>query len=174
MARQQVDVRWMVAVASIAFVVGTAIGASTGSTWGVGAMARATEGNAAGAPLAHTSQVVSAETAPVRVAPSGKARVRVLSATGAHAFVGLLEMDAGAAVPEHQDADDEFVYILEGGGDIVLDGTSHRVRPGDLVVMPAKSTVSFQAQNAGPTKVLQVFAPSASADKYGAWTPEPK
>jgi len=114
--------------------------------------------------------VVTLTSAELRSHSSGKARVRVLSQPGARAFVGLLELDAGGKVPLHKDDSDEFVYFLEGGGQIWIDGQAHTVGVGDLVTMPGGSEVRFEAVTAGPTKVLQVFSPADSAAKYDSWT----
>ena len=148
MVNRTMDVRWAVGLAGAAFLAGTLLGADTVRKGGV----------------------VSLDAAPVRVVPSGKAKVRMMSMPGAQAFVGILEMDAGAKVPVHRDADDEFVYVLEGGGALFLDGERHDIQAGDLVTMPANSEVHFEAGSEGPTRVLQVFAPAESAKKYDKWT----
>lgn len=106
-----------------------------------------------------------------RTAPPGSARVHMLASDAQSAFVGLLEIDPGAGVPEHQDESEEFVYVLEGGGQMTVDGKTHSVKPGDLVYMPSGATVSFSATDTGPTKVLQIFAPATSAAKYERWAP---
>lgn len=126
-------------------------------------------GTLVGAAGTRQGAVVSLASAPVREAPSGKARVRTLSSQGAKAFVGMLELDAGATVPVHRDSSDELIYIIEGGGTIWLDGVAHAIGVGDLVTMPGNTEVRFEALPQGPTRVLQVFAPSDSAAKYEAW-----
>jgi quercetin dioxygenase-like cupin family protein len=145
---RRMDVRWALGLAGAAFLAGTLLGADTVRKGGV----------------------VSVDAAPVRVVPSGKAKVRMMSMPGARAFVGILEMEAGAKVPVHRDADDEFVYVLEGGGALFLDGDRHDIKAGDLVTMPANAEVHFEASTEGPTRVLQVFAPADSAKKYEKWT----
>lgn len=115
--------------------------------------------------------VISLTDAPERVHPSGKARVRHLSTAGAQAWVGLLELDAGGRVPTHRDDSDEIVHFVEGGGTLWIDGTPHTVGPGDTVTMPSGVEVRFEARPDSAVKVLQVFAPPASAKKYDAWTP---
>ena len=59
--------------------------------------------------------------------------------------------------------------MLEGGGVIRIDGVESVVEPGDAVFMPANSEVTFAATEAGPSKVLQVLAPTTSAAKYDSW-----
>ena len=77
-----------------------------------------------------------------------------------------------AAVPEHQDADEEYLYILSGGGTLTLNGTSHEIGPGHVIFMPANATVSFK--NGGEAlEALQVFANPDSADKYTKWASRP-
>ena len=119
----------------------------------------------------NSPSVIEADAAPVRVAPSGKARVRPL-ATGQEAFLGLLELDPGAAVPLHRDATEEYIYVLEGDGVMTLNGERVPIRPGTAVYMPANAEVSFTNGNA-PTRVLQVFADPDPSSKYDAWTQSP-
>ncbi len=113
--------------------------------------------------------VVSVDDAPLKTAPHGKASVRVLSGEAESAFFGMLTIDPGVTIPVHRDASEEFVYMLEGGGVIRIDGVESVVGPGDAVFMPAGSEVTFAATAAGPSKVLQVFAPTTSAAKYDGW-----
>lgn len=142
-------VHHVLAVAGAAFLAGVLVGADTRRVGGV----------------------VSLDEAPVRVAPPGTARVRILSQPGAQAFVGVLDLDAGAKVPTHRDESDELIYVLDGGGTLTMDGRAYRVSPGDLVTMPSGAEVRFDADTTTPTRVLQVFAPAASAAKYEAWKP---
>ncbi|MFK7928971.1 MAG: cupin domain-containing protein [Myxococcota bacterium] len=120
--------------------------------------------------LATAPPEVRAATSLVRhVAPHGKARVIPL-AQGSNAWLGILELDAGVAVPEHQDPTEEYIHVLSGGGQITIDGTEHRIRTGDTVFMPANATVSYTN---GPTalKAMQVFAGPSPAKKYASWPP---
>lgn len=114
--------------------------------------------------------VTRAAEAERRVSPNGKAHVTVL-ARGLAAFVARLEMDPGAAVPEHRDATEEYIHVLEGSGTITIDDASYPLAKGDTVYMPADAKVSFQNGDA-PLVGLQVFAGPEPAAKYDAWTPE--
>ncbi len=113
--------------------------------------------------------VIPLEDAPVRIAPSGHARVFIL-AQGNNAFLGKLEMDPGAQVPKHRDATEEYVHVLEGSGSILIDGKPYDVTPGATIYMPPDAEVSFQN---GPAKMvgIQVWAGPAPAQKYDAWKP---
>ncbi len=121
---------------------------------------------------AKSGQVQSVSSALARSSPSGKATVRVLAGPdhgGAeHALMAVLELAANAEVPTHRDATEEFVYVLEGGGLITIDGKRHTLSKGDAVYMPAGAEVRYIN---GPTmsQVLQVFAPPGPEQKYEGW-----
>lgn len=108
-------------------------------------------------------------TAERRVAPNGKARVTIL-ARGHEAFVARLEMDPRAAVPEHRDATEEYIHVLEGSGTITIDDRVYPLAAGDTVYMAADAKVSFENGDA-PLVGLQVFAGPEPSAKYDAWTP---
>jgi len=103
-----------------------------------------------------------------RRAPSGAAEVFVL-ARGANAFVARLELGADGAVPEHRDATEEYLYVLEGEGELRIDDTPYSIAAGTAIYMPANAKVSYQN---GPARLvaLQVFAGPGPAAKYDAWT----
>jgi len=114
--------------------------------------------------------IVGVEDAERRDAPNGQASVAFL-ARGHGAFVGRLEMAPEAAVPEHQDATEEYIHVLEGHGTITIDGTEHEVGPGTTIFMPAGATVSYR--NGDERMVaLQVFAGPEPANKYNEWSIE--
>lgn len=113
------------------------------------------------------ASVITIEAAEHRIASHGKAEIFVL-AEGAEAFLGKLELAPGAAVPEHQDATEEFIFVLEGEGTITIDGAQHTVKPNTAIYMPADATVTYQ--NGDKRMVaLQVFAGPAPAAKYDGW-----
>lgn len=116
--------------------------------------------------------ITTAAQAERRVAPNGKARVTIL-ARGANAFVARLEMDAGAAVPEHRDTTEEYIHVLEGSGTITIDDQEHALEPGSTVYMPANAKVRFHNGDQ-PLVGLQVFAGPEPAAKYDAWSPAPR
>ena len=113
--------------------------------------------------------VVTLDTAPKFVAGSGKAWITRL-AQGEGAFVGMLELAPNAAVPEHQDATEEYIYVLSGGGTLTMAGTPYKLGATSLVYMPAGITVSYQNGDT-PLVALQVFAGPGPAKKYDGWEP---
>jgi mannose-6-phosphate isomerase-like protein (cupin superfamily) len=90
-------------------------------------------------------RVVPASELATLVAPSGKARMMPL-ARGEEAFVGLLSIDPGVAVPLHRDESEEYLVVVEGGGVVVIDGTSSPIARGDAIYMPAGAEVEFRGQ----------------------------
>jgi quercetin dioxygenase-like cupin family protein len=102
-----------------------------------------------------------------KIAGSGKARMTEL-ARGGNVFMARLEMDPGAKVPEHRDATEEYIHILQGKGTIYIDGKAHQVAPGTTVFMPANAKVSFEN---GPESLvgIQVFSGPGPASKYDGW-----
>ena len=111
--------------------------------------------------------IVDIDTAVPLVAPSGKASVVPLG-DGLNAWMGVLRMDANGAVPRHQDASEEFIYVLKGTGTISIEGRKHQLKPGSAVYMPAGATVSYH-NGASELVALQVFAGTESAAKYKTW-----
>lgn len=112
-------------------------------------------------------EVRSAEAAPKKTAPHGKATVALL-AQGENAFLGKLEMVAGASVPEHQDPTEEYIHVLSGHGTLVMNGQRYEIGPGMTIFMPAFATVSYQNGDE-PFVGIQVFAGPGPAQKYDAW-----
>lgn len=124
-----------------------------------------------------TAPVSSANSEPAAVisnqfspawAPSGKANITPF-ATGENAFFGKLWLAANARVPEHQDATEEYLYILSGGGTIHINGVPQVIAAGHAVYMPAGATVSFE-NGSSPLEAIQVFAGPSPADKYTTWS----
>ena len=107
--------------------------------------------------------------APNQESPNQSTRV-VHLARGLKAYLGMITMQPGAQVPEHSDPTEEYIFVLEGSGELTIDGTKYNVQSGDTIFMPANAKVSFKnADNV--LRGLQVFAGPTPADKYDAWTP---
>jgi quercetin dioxygenase-like cupin family protein len=120
------------------------------------------------APRAAPAEEVRAiEAARKGTSPSGKAFITLL-ARGNNAFVGKLEMQPGAAVPEHQDPTEEYIHVLSGRGTMIMNGKTYEIAPGTTIFMPAFATVSYQNGDE-PLVAIQVFAGPSPADKYEGW-----
>ncbi len=99
--------------------------------------------------------------------PSGKARVTHL-ARGHNAYVGHLWIAPKAGVPLHRDPTEEYLFVIEGGGVLTMNGKTYDLVKGSAVFMPAGAEVQYVNGDV-PTVVLQVFAGPTSADKYRNW-----
>jgi len=84
-------------------------------------------------------------------------------------FLAHLTVPAHGKVPLHRDKSEEFLYVLEGTGDIWIDGEKFSLSPNSAIYMPANAEVRFTA---GPlkVKVLQFFAPKGPEKKYNTWS----
>jgi quercetin dioxygenase-like cupin family protein len=125
-------------------------------------------------PPAHT--VIHYSVAPTRAVPSGKAKLMRLAGKeeGAkQAFFAVLELAPGAKVPVHRDATEEYIYMLQGTGEITIDGTTHSVKEGTGVFMPANAEVSFVATGQETVRVVQFFAGQGPEAKYDGWIAVP-
>ncbi len=117
------------------------------------------------------ASVVMLADAPQAAPSSAKARIRHL-ARGQNAYLGHLWVAPGAGVPLQRDPTEEYLYILEGGGLLIMEGQEYQLVPGHAVYMPAMAQVQFKNGDA-PTVLLQVFAGPQSADKYDRWESKP-
>ena len=111
--------------------------------------------------------IIEKAKAPVRVAPSGKARIRIL-AQGDKSFLGELWLAPNAKVPIHQDPTEEDLHIVSGSGQISIDGKTTTVGEGSTIYMPANAKVHFK-NGPKPLVCIQVFSGPQSAQKYMKW-----
>jgi len=72
----------------------------------------------------------------------------------------------GWTVPEHRHPDaDEILYILEGDGELTLDGKKIQVSAGSAVFIPRNAPHSFISGAQG-LKALQVYAPGGPEQRF--------
>lgn len=69
-----------------------------------------------------------------------------------------VEADEGASFAEHQHPHEQIVNVLEGELEIVVGGVAHRLRPGQLLIIPPE--VPHWGRAITSCRVLDVFAPS--------------
>lgn len=71
----------------------------------------------------------------------------------------------GTFVPPHiHTTQDEFIRVLEGELELVLDGQPHKARAGDLVCMPMGIMHGFWSKGAGPARALFWVSPARSLE----------
>jgi quercetin dioxygenase-like cupin family protein len=91
---------------------------------------------------------------PVReIFPGLRARL-IHSDRVTHSWVSV---DAGASFPEHQHPHEQIVSVLEGELELVVDGVTHRLTPGQVFVIPPDARHSGRGVTA--CQVLDAFAP---------------
>jgi putative monooxygenase len=110
-------------------------------------------------PVRHV--VGSAEAPTFRISQGkGTAILLVNEETGARAAsMGVLELQAGAGVPEHIHADSvEMLYVEEGGAEMTIEGQAMTVKPGDAVYIPAGIRHSARIPEGAPSfRAVQVY-----------------
>ena len=90
---------------------------------------------------------------PIReIFPGLRARL-VHSDRVSHSWV---EVDAGATFPEHQHPHEQIVNVLDGELELVVEGVTHRLKPGMVFVIPPNAKHSGRGVTA--CKVLDAFA----------------
>lgn len=113
---------------------------------------------------------VAAPTQGAHVAPrSGMGTVTILvdpaRVPGAAMSLQRLEIDAGAAIPEHvHDTSTELLYVLSGAGTMTVDGVSLPVEPTSVIQIPAGTPHAFTASAA--MVALQVYTPAGPEQRF--------
>ncbi|MBM3118339.1 MAG: cupin domain-containing protein [Chloroflexi bacterium] len=59
--------------------------------------------------------------------------------------VTLFAFDAGQGLSEHTAPFDALVYLLDGEAEIVISGKAHRLKEGEMVIMPANQPHALKA-----------------------------
>ena len=105
---------------------------------------------------------VSTAEAPRHAIAEGKGAATLLlnpSTGSTAAALTLLELQPGAAVPEHTHATSvEILYIEEGAAEMTVDGQTLRVGKGDAVYIPAGAKHSAKVVSEGtPLRAVQTY-----------------
>jgi quercetin dioxygenase-like cupin family protein len=67
------------------------------------------------------------------------------------------DIAAGAELPEHSHPHEQIVNMLEGTYELVVDGTSHVLNAGDVLVIPGDAVHSGKSHT--ECRILDVFSP---------------
>jgi quercetin dioxygenase-like cupin family protein len=67
------------------------------------------------------------------------------------------DIDEGAALPRHVHHHEQVVNMLEGEFELVVDGTPHRLKPGEVLAIPGNAPHSGRAITR--CRILDVFWP---------------
>lgn len=99
--------------------------------------------------------LIQLDRVPVReIFPGLRARL-VHSDRVSHSWV---EVDEGAAFPEHQHPHEQIVNVLAGELELVVEGVTYRLKPGTVFVIPPNARHSGRGITA--CTVLDAFAPT--------------
>jgi len=67
-----------------------------------------------------------------------------------HFSIRQFQVEPGGHSPHHSHDYEHEVYIVQGGGTVLLGGKEHPVKAGDVVYVPADEMHQFKAASAGP------------------------
>ncbi|HWW69791.1 MAG TPA: cupin domain-containing protein [Duganella sp.] len=94
-----------------------------------------------------------------------------VSVPGREAVVARVELDKGATAGRHAHPGDEIGYVMEGEGELLVDGEDpRRLKAGESFIIPAGTVHDAVNVGAGTLRVVSVFVvekgkPLASAVK---------
>jgi quercetin dioxygenase-like cupin family protein len=96
-----------------------------------------------------------AQTATIRRTVIQKADVSI---PGREAVVARVELDPGVAAGRHAHPGDEISYVLEGEGELLIDGEDpRRVKAGESFVIPAHVVHDAINVGKGPLRLVGVY-----------------
>ena len=99
--------------------------------------------------------LIQIENLPVReIFPGLRARL-IHSDRVSHSWVSV---DEGATFPEHDHPHEQIVSVLDGELELVVDGVTHRLTPGQVFVIPPG--VRHSGRGVTACRVLDAFAPA--------------
>jgi quercetin dioxygenase-like cupin family protein len=94
-------------------------------------------------------------TPPQTLAPG----ITIRTAWGDRIMLSFLDFEKeGATVPPHQHDHEQMGMGLEGVFELVIDGESRLIRPGDVYLIPSGVQHSATARG-GPARALDIFSP---------------
>ncbi|NRR31528.1 cupin domain-containing protein [Oxalobacteraceae bacterium] len=81
-----------------------------------------------------------------------------VAAPGREAVVARVELDPGAVAARHTHPGDEISYVLEGEGELMIDGEDpHRVKVGEAFVIPAGKIHAARNSGTVPLRLVGVY-----------------
>lgn len=108
-----------------------------------------------------------ASDAPSYEIAGGKA-IAILSSQG-HTYMGILVGKPGLKVPVHTHAvSTEMLYILSGGGTMIIDGKRHAVTAGMVIRIPPGTPHGFEIAPHAKTefRAVQVYSPAGPEQRF--------
>jgi quercetin dioxygenase-like cupin family protein len=78
---------------------------------------------------------------------------------GEKIMMSFVDLDPGAAVPEHQHPHEQMGYVFSGELEFNIGGETKHCQAGDAYLIPGNVVHSATVSKAGPAKVLDIFSP---------------
>ncbi len=118
-----------------------------------------------------TERMVAAARARAHAILGGKGEARILfdaaSAGDDAASLVALTLEASAEVPVHvHDGASEYLFFLEGGGVMMIDGQETPVAAGDAIQIPSGIEHGFRASAGAAVKAVQFYAPAGPEQRF--------
>ena len=76
----------------------------------------------------------------------------------------VLDLPAGAAIPEHVHGETELIYILSGTGSVTVKGVSLAITPTSVVQIPPNTKHAFTATTA--VRAVQIYTPAGPEQRF--------
>lgn len=116
-------------------------------------------------------RIARADRSPALSIAGGKGEARILFDAAIAPAAGLsnstLSFDPGAAVPEHAHAqEEEVLFMVEGTGELTVNGKTVTVRPGTALRIPAGARHAFKVTSATPVKAVQFYSPPGPEQRF--------
>jgi mannose-6-phosphate isomerase-like protein (cupin superfamily) len=90
---------------------------------------------------------------------------RQVLATGDKVQVVIMSILPGSEIGSETHPDnDQTLYLVEGSGQVVLDGQAADFNAGDLVLVPAGTLHNFITKGAVPMKIITTYSPPHHPD----------
>ena len=84
---------------------------------------------------------------------------------GDNVLLSLVEIDAGAEVPNHTHPHEQAGIVIEGEMEMGIGGEVRTIRPGDMYIIPG-NVEHYARSESTPVKVLDIFSPVREEFKY--------
>ena len=85
--------------------------------------------------------------------------------TGKHTQIVIMSIPAGGEVGSETHPDnDQTLYLVEGSGTAILNGSEEPFESGDMVLVPAGTEHNFIAALDTPLKIITTYAPAHHPD----------
>jgi mannose-6-phosphate isomerase-like protein (cupin superfamily) len=85
---------------------------------------------------------------------------RQVLATGKNVQVVIMSIPPGGEIgSETHQGNDQTLYLVEGSGQVVLDGQTADFNSGDLVLVPAGTLHNFITKGSEPMRIITTYSP---------------